>query len=242
MSNLPLIKGRAQPKSGENLARMNMPALAAKQDAAYDRAVTLIRANVFAGEEAWRSLVYEAVLKLLEIAIQAQRNIVMPLRASDPSPAAPDPILQYALLLKDTIQAAYALVTHEMILFKEEKQLSSFIGSGIASQFRSTDEIFANSEMNIFHSVRDLIEMAGPAISRHRERTKRAFSAADMERYKKAFMEYTALFAEYAPEARPENAAEGDTTVIIKMPAATDAPTAGDASKTDKNEGEEGAK
>ena len=98
-----------------------------------------------------------------------------------------DPITQYLLLLKDTIKAAHSIVAHEIILFREEKQLSSLIGPDLSYQIRSSDEIFANSELNIYHCASDLIEMASHALIRLREKNKKAFSHEDHLRYKKTF-------------------------------------------------------
>lgn len=208
---LPLMRSRGSggaPKSGEHLAKMNCPAHMARQDAAYDRAMSLINGNIFSCDAERRSSIYETVLKLLDIAIQAKLSISTPMAAQGGAPRGEDPILQYLCLLRDTIQAAYALVTHEMVLFKEEKQLSSFIGSEIANQFRSTDEIFTNSEMNIFHSVNDLSDMASAAIARHRDRAMRALPQQDVERYKKAFDEFNGLYSAYGVEAKDVPAKE----------------------------------
>lgn len=186
-------KKREHEKKSNHLAKMNAPALTARHDAAYDQAVALFMDNLFSHAEEKRSQIYKYILKLLDIAIQARKSIPLPAGSDSES----EPIVQYLLLLKDTIQAAYALVTHEMILFQEEKQLSSFIGSEISTQFRSTDEIFASSELNIYHSTNELIEMAEPAMHRQRERMQRSFQPEDLQRYKKTFSEFNKLYSKF---------------------------------------------
>ncbi len=194
---LPLIKKKEKINTGKkqnHLTGMNAPALTARHDAAYDQAISLFIDNLFSHSDEQRSRIYKYILKLLETAIQAKKSI--PTASFD---NAIDPIIQYLLLLKDTIQAAYALVTHEMILFQEEKQLSNFIGSEISSQFRTTDEIFANSELNICHSTNELIEMAEPAIRRQRERIIKTLQPEDLLRYKKSFSEFSQLYKKFTP-------------------------------------------
>ncbi len=194
---IPLIKKKYKfntDKKQNHLTGMNAPALTAKHDAAYDQAINLFTDNLFSHTDEQRSHIYKNILKLLETAIQAKKSIP----ASAPEKTA-DPIAQYLMLLKDTIQAAYALVTHEMILFQEEKQLSNFIGSEIASQFRTTDEIFANSELNICHNTNELIEMAEPAMRRHRDRVVKTFQTEDLLRYKKSFSEFKELYKKLKP-------------------------------------------
>ncbi|HJO95464.1 MAG TPA: hypothetical protein QF753_18850 [Victivallales bacterium] len=190
---LPLIRNKKSGSKSKNsyLSEMNMPALIARHNAAYDQAIYLFNDNMFSKSEEERSEIYKIILKLLDIAIEARRSLP---QLSDLKKELQDPITQYLLLLKDTIQAAYALVTHEMILFQEEKQLSNFIGSEISTQFRSTDEIFANSELNICHSTTELIEMAESAINRHRERILKSFLHEDRHRYNKSFNEFTKLY------------------------------------------------
>jgi len=194
---LPLIKKKVKTdtyRKRNQLADMNAPALTARHDAAYDQAIYLFNDNLFSHTDEKRSRIYKHILKLLETAIQAKKSIpsINPEKSTDP-------IAQYLLLLKDTIQAAYALVTHEMILFQEEKQLSNFIGIEISSQFRTTDEIFANSELNICHSTNELIEMAEPAMRRHRDRTIKTFQTEDLLRYKKSFAEFSGLYKKFRP-------------------------------------------
>ena len=187
-------KDKANIKKSQNhLTGMNTPALTARHDAAYDQAVNLFIDNLFSYTDEQRSHIYKHILNLLETAIQSKKSIF----ATSDSIAGP--IVQYLMLLKDTIQAAYALVTHEMFLFQEEKQLSNFIGSEISSQFRSTDEIFANSELNICHSTNELIEMAEPAIHRHRESIIKTFQQEDLLRYEKAFSEISELYKKFKP-------------------------------------------
>ena len=193
---IPLIKNKKNPRKKQNhLTGMNAPALTARHDAAYDQAISLFIDNLFSHADEQRSRIYKYILKLLETAIQAKKSI----SATSSDNTAENPIVQYLLLLKDTIQAAYALVTHEMILFQEEKQLSNFIGSEISSQFRSTDEIFANSELNICHSTNELIEMAEPTMRRYRERIMKSFQPEDLLRYNKSFSEFSQLYKKFKP-------------------------------------------
>ena len=193
-----LIKKKSKApaeKKQNHLTGMNAPALMARHDAAYAQATSLFSDNLFSYTDEQRSRIYKQILSLLETAIKAKKSI--PTTTS--SDNASDPIVQYLKLLKDTIQAAYALVAHEMILFQEEKQLSNFIGSEIASQFRTTDEIFANSELNICHSTNELIEMASPAMNRNRERILKTFQREDLLRYKKAFSGFSELYKKFKP-------------------------------------------
>lgn len=183
-------KPAPQEKVG-TLSHLNVPALTGRVDAAYDQSVSIFSNNVFSKNQEERKNIYKATLKLLNIAIEARHSLSFyPSHYENKK----DPLGQYLLLLKDTIQAAYALITHEMIIFQEEKQLSSFIGGGISSQLKSADEIFTNSELSICQSTTELIKKAAPAINRYRDRILKDFNQDELARYKKSFNEFISIY------------------------------------------------
>ncbi|MEI6056159.1 MAG: hypothetical protein WCR55_08895 [Lentisphaerota bacterium] len=172
------------------LTIMNVPTITARQNAAYDQAVATFYANTFSGNHEARSFIYKSVLTLLEITISARKE----LSNSPEIRGKKDPFFQYLLLLRDTIQAASSLVTHEIMLSKEEEHLSSFIGNEISDQFKSADRIFTDSELNIIRTTTELIKLATPVIIRNREKTIKNFSSEDSGRYQKAFIEFSDLY------------------------------------------------
>jgi len=193
---IPLLKNRKNSpnNSKERLISMNTPVLLGRHYAAYDRAIALLQDNIFAKSEKKRSEIYNTVFNLLEISVQSHKVIpTSTLKKKDEK----DPIIQYLLLLSDTVKAAHALVTHEMILFDEEKNLSNFLGNEITAQFQTTDEIFSNSELNILHCTTELITLSRPSLSRHREKIIKSFSNEDLTRFNKSFCEYTSLYSSY---------------------------------------------
>lgn len=183
---------KAERFSQDHLITMNVPVIMARRDAAYDRAVYLLGRPLFSFPEKTRSELYGCILKLLNIAIEAGRSISLPYEPTEKQTA--DPINQYLLLLIDTVQAAFALVNHELILFQEKEDLSHFIGKKVTTQIKNTDEIFCNSEMNIYHCINELIELSETAMTRFREGYKRSFSKENRDRYEKSLKESTELY------------------------------------------------
>lgn len=177
-------------QSEHNLAMMNVPALMARRDAAYDRAVELLEQNIFSHSEEERRIVYEGVLELLNVCIENTKAIINPAKNKDTLGA----MLQYLVLLNDTVRSANVLVKHELIMLREERDISMFIGKKAQSQFRAADKIFSNSEMNIFHSITELIDIAASAIKRYRAVRLRAFDKSNLDRYKKALTEFNLLY------------------------------------------------
>ncbi len=186
----------------ETLVTINLAPLMARRDAAYERALELISDDLFSHSDEKRSEIYQSIASLLEIAIEASKITSKPTRHSEnPEERA---ILQYLLLLNDTVQAAARLAKHEVILYEDENALSDFIGEEITSQFRSADEVFSDSEMNVFHCIQDLIEIANISVKRNREYGKKNFSKPEQARYDKAYMEFEDLYSKTGPEREPE--------------------------------------
>ena len=104
--------------------------------------------------------------------------------------------MRYLAVLKNTVQAANDLVEHELSLFKEEDMLSEFIGNDITGQLRKTDEIFGESEMSIAQCVSELQTISRLQITRYREYSKKSFSRHNLERYSKAFTEFSRIYTE----------------------------------------------
>ncbi len=173
-----------------DLALMNIPALMGRRDAAYDRAIELLEQDIFIHYEDERQIIYETIMELFEVCIENTKAIIIPSKEKDTIGT----VLQYLILLNDTIVSASALVKHEMMLSEDVTSISSFIGKKIQSQFRAEDEIFSASEMNILHSGRDLVEIAAPAIKKYRQARKRAFSKGSLDRYNKSFKEFFTVY------------------------------------------------
>ena len=178
-------------KTLDPLVTMNIPPNMARRDSAYDRTVHLLKEHIFVLPEKERSAIYAAASSLLKVAIDSSRYIA----TGNGIDLNKDPILQYLKILRDTVSAANALLKYEIDLFDDKQTIAGFIGSDITSQFVSAEEIFSSSEMNIFHSINDLVDVAEPAVKRNRESCLRSFSKNDLRRYKKALAEFNTLYS-----------------------------------------------
>jgi len=209
------ISNQKKVKSFEQqLVEMNKAPLLARRDAAYDRAVYLLRQPLFSFAEEDRSQIYKNVLALLAVSLESGQALSAHYESHGKELI--DPVNQYMVLATDTVQAAYALVKHEVIMFKEEKELSSFIGSDATSQIRSTDEIFSNSEMNIYHCITELVEMADPAIRKYRDFNRKGLQKEDLSRYDKAFEEYNKIYGEWSQKnLKKVNTSETITNILL---------------------------
>jgi hypothetical protein len=176
------------------LISMNIAPIMGRRDAAYDRAVHLLRDHLFSYSEEGRSQIYTSVIELLNISIEMSKLIAGSTKTRKDNILGP--FIQYLQLLNDTVKASASMVRHEIILFAEERDLSDFLGREISSQFRSTDEIFSNSEMSIYQCISELVDIADPAILRYREFRRKSFSKNNLTRYEKSLSEYSRVYTE----------------------------------------------
>ncbi len=176
------------------LVSMNYPPMMARRDASYDRAVSLLRGSVFSRTESERRSIYTAAGELLDDAILNTKIILAPLKRGMKAPEK-EPMFDYLKLLRDTVESAKTLASHQVLLSSNEKELSSFLGPKMIESFHSSEDIFSDSEMNIYHCLLELIEGAEAAILRYREHRKRAFDKSDLERYCKAFSEFSSFYS-----------------------------------------------
>ena len=176
------------------LVTMNYSPMMARRDVSYDRASRLLRNNIFARTEIERYELYSAILMLLDVSMENTRIILSPTKRGKKAPDR-EPMFDYLKLLRDTVGAARTLVSHELMLSANEREMGAFLGAQVIQQFHSADDIFSDSEMNIYHCVIELIDSAEPAILRYREHRKRAFDKGDLDRYAKAAAEFEVLYA-----------------------------------------------
>jgi len=187
------VKHRHQ--NADYLVLMNIPPLMGRRDAAYDRAEQLLGDNLLSHHDQERKEIYLKAVAMLEITIRDTEAIVTALYQDDKG-FKETKFLRYLVVLKNTVQAANDLVEHELSLFKEEDMLSEFIGNDISGQLRKTDEIFSESEMSIAQCVAELQTISRAQITRYREYSKKSFSRRNLERYNKAFSEFSRIYGE----------------------------------------------
>ena len=200
------------------LVMMNIPAQMARRDAAYDMAVKLIREHLFAYSEEKRSDIYTVILRLLGEVISLTEIITFK-KSGEKKDSAPEGVYDYFVILNETVKAASSLVRHELAIYQDEGRLSEILGADLSSQLRSTDEVFSNSEMNIYHCVIELVDLAEPIVKKYREYWKKSFSKTNQSRYVKSFSEFESIFTTFIPdEAGKRNLKITDTDSMNMSP------------------------
>jgi len=181
---------------------MNLPALMAKRDAAYDRAVQILKSDLFSLSEEKRHYIYEVITQLLSIAIESTTQTMT---GKEGRNSETDGILKYLFMLNARVMLAASMASHELTLYEEEISISNFFGSEIVPHLRATDTLYSNFEMEIYHSITEFIERAEPAVKKYRTYIKRSISKNNLNRYVKAFNEYMGLYvAMGAMQDKPE--------------------------------------
>ena len=200
------------------LVMMNIPAQMARRDAAYDMAVRLIREHLFSYSEEKRCDIYANILKLLGEVVSLTEIITFK-KSGEKKRSAPEGVYDYFAMLNETVKAASSLVRHELAIYQDEGRLSEILGSDLSTQIRATDEVFSNSEMNIYHCMIELVDIAESTVKKYREYWKKSFSKTNQSRYAKSFSEFESIFNSLIPdEAGKRNIKLNDTDSLNASP------------------------
>ncbi len=185
----------------QNVVSMNVPALLARRISAYNRAVDLLNTNIFSLNQKSRVGIYDAILHLLDDAIKSTQDIIYPSKKINEDENT-SPILMYFQLLYDTINAAYSLAKHEIVLHKDEKELTGFMGKDITSQIQSTDAIFLESERHVHSAAIGLITASETSIKKYSNRRIKHLSSENLVRFQKATSEFRKLYDTYGVKSK----------------------------------------
>lgn len=186
------------------LVRLNVPALCARRDMAYDCATKMLSKNLMELSKPKRLEEYEKIARLLDEAKEIAHMVSSCTVRKDYA----DTYEQYLTLLSDSLQAATSLLRHEVVLIKEEKEMAVFIGGEYINQARQVDKLFSQSEAEIFYNILELIKIAAKPILAYRNTTIKKFSSDDSERYKKAALQFEQLYCgacSCKEDSMPEN-------------------------------------
>lgn len=179
-------------KSFDTILSMNVPAMLGRADAAYIRAVELLRASPFvAGSEgsSERTARYTSVYTLLN---EARTNVENAVRAakSDKRP------IEYSAFLAEInflCGMIHSLLCTSKVLGEcdilAQKNIPSTKKS--AASLYEIEEKYLEFELTSYHLALDTAEAGAKTAHSVSEHQKKLFSKADLERYKKAFEAFT---------------------------------------------------
>jgi hypothetical protein len=104
-------------------------------------------------------------------------------------------------ILRDTVAATGALVTHEIALLKESEEPFQMLDEYLVTQLKAANGVFSDSEMSILGCVEELLKFGQPVLQRDTEERLAKFSPDDRRRYDTAEAEYRAYYAKREAEA-----------------------------------------
>ena len=163
------------------LIEMNCSVFTARRDAAHARAVQILRREVFGSTKERRTALYTNCVRLLEDAINdTQRSQIQQ----------DTPLIHYLCLVRDTVRANLALVTHEINLSHEASEFSRLLGPKAIAEFQTAGDVFSHSEMGILHCIDGLLRFGEPLLARDTEERTAVFTDDDRRRYALARREY----------------------------------------------------
>jgi hypothetical protein len=181
------------------LVMMNVPALMARRDSAYEWAAYLIKYLLNVPLEK-RVDLYDAILELLDSSIDSCDSII--LMENVPGKESLDFMNKYLIMLRDVVKAANVLVSYENS-FIEDQIKKDKINTVSESEIRVIGENFRNCELSIYKSIVAQIEIAEPYIKKYREAHIKTLPKDSQLRYAKSFQEFEKNYKEYGKSFFP---------------------------------------
>ena len=173
------------------LVKMNLAPLMGRRDAAYDRAAELLNSDVFALGDGERRMLYAKILLLLDNAIVDTDAIIITLSSHD--------ISIRERRMQHFLQTLHGLMeaAHNLILLPPEsgrEELGFFFGDSRSDSFVLDEDAFSRCEMNVIHSIAELVKRSAKSLKRYRGYAAKSFSQHNLERYNSAIREYEGFF------------------------------------------------
>jgi len=181
------------------LVMMNVPSLMARRDSAYEWAACLLK-NLLNLPREKRLELYNSVIDLLEAAVDSGESIILIDQKSGKD--ALDFMNRYLVMLRDIVKAASALVNYETVFISNEIRKEG-VPALPESETRTLNENFRNSELSIYKSIINLIEINDPSIRIHRETHLKGISKESLLRYNKTYQEFEKIYKEYGKSIFP---------------------------------------
>jgi hypothetical protein len=181
------------------LVMMNVPALMAQRDSAYEWAAYLIK-YLFNVPLEKRFDLYDAILELLDSSIDSCDSII--LLENAPGRESIYFMTKYLIMLRDLVKAASVLISYENSFI--EDQLKKNNADAVSeTEIRLIGENFRNCELSIYKSIVAQVEIAEPYIRKYREAHIKTLPKDSLARYEKSFQEYEKNYREYGKSFFP---------------------------------------
>lgn len=178
--------GSAAAKHHGSPALVNLAPELARRDAAYLRAVELVKTAFSAQEEQKRRMIYLLAESFLEFAVNRTEQLYQ----ISGSLTAKEPLedlnfLKYLRLLRQMVGTLGDLTEFQQFVNGEDIQIAEILALlGIPSGNTSS---FSTSEVAIYHFLKLLLNQAVGPFEINRSRTRKMLSKSDLERYDRSF-------------------------------------------------------
>lgn len=190
--------GSAAGKHQDSPALVNLPPELARRDAAYLRAVELVKTAFSAPDEHKRRMIYLLAESFLEFAVNRTESLYQ----ISGSFTAKEPLedlnfLKYLRLLRQMVGTLGDLTEFQQFVNGEDVQIAEILALlGIPSGNTSS---FSTSEVAIYHFLKLLLTQAVGPFEINRARTRSMLSKSALERYDRSFAAATQFCASMKP-------------------------------------------
>lgn len=182
-------------KAFGSVLTMNIPPDLARADAAFERASELLRSRPPDLPDEERPELYAAVLELLDDVERLLSKCAMAVEGSkldfDVSL-----YLEMERFVKRIVRLLHQVSLQQKVLdFESKIFIPPYFGSAFQTAFSEADPIFSACELNAYRFLRGCLDAAEPGIHKLRDHQKRFLSRSELDRYVRAYEEYSRHYA-----------------------------------------------
>lgn len=177
-------------KSFENIVTMNVPPMTACADAAYERLFEIVHRDLFMhSTEDERAKCY---VFLRELAADARDTAMEIERVSgiNEIDVGTGVFIEYMNLIIAVLDALIPMAAVQARAVSANPYRRDLPGGALAAALRAADVLCGDSELALFHFLRETLDSLSSAFDKFREPFRKNFSKSDQERYAKAREEF----------------------------------------------------
>lgn len=176
-----------------HVTMMNIPPLAAKRDASYQIAMSILHYKIESTSSGELLLAYTDALKLLNISEKSHSEMINAISKAGKKNLA-DAHGVYLRLLSDMITAALFVLSSSSIICADEQTVIYLLGNSKSDEAKEMLSLFSRCELDLRKSISDLYTKAESTVEKEKAKMKKNFTQEGIERYDISFAEFLKKF------------------------------------------------
>ncbi len=179
---------------------VNIPPMAGRADAAYERACAILRSNILVLPDEERHRRYEDLVTLFGTASKQCRIAEANLKRAGKDLPIHEISVYFEYLLKMS-QSLLNIMKFRSATQTADPVLKDMLGKVLITGAQTPEDVLEDTELQLSHAMLDFVTANDPAVSKQRNRFKRLLQKTELERYNNAYQEYVRYYSKVGVSA-----------------------------------------